>query len=224
MDSDAPDSRRLFFIGTNNYQAGVTGGRVLAQRLKQKGNVVVFTIPTQNNLIERLRGYQDALASTEVKILQTVDVRGDPAIAFDKTMEIIQSSKLNVDAFVCLEANAGKEVAKVLSRDKVAGKTVIAMDADEETLNWIEKGGIDATVAQKPYTMAYFGLQLLDHLYHHKPRLDTNWQKDLRSVVPSVVDTGSALIDSTNVFNVRKSAMLESGATPGLLAWLHPEP
>ena len=35
-------------------------------------------------------------------------------------MEIIQSSKLNVDAFVCLEANAGKEVAKVLSRDKVA--------------------------------------------------------------------------------------------------------
>jgi len=69
--------------------------------------------------------------------------------------------------------------------------------------------------------MAYFGLQLLDHLYHQRPRLDANWQQDLRSVVPSVVDTGSALIDRTNVFTVRKSAMLESGAAPTPLAWLH---
>ena len=57
MDSDSPDSHRLFFIGTNNYQAGIMGGRVLAARLKGKGNIVVFTIPAQTNLIERLRGY-----------------------------------------------------------------------------------------------------------------------------------------------------------------------
>ena len=27
IDSDAPSSKRLFFIGTNNYQAGFTGGQ-----------------------------------------------------------------------------------------------------------------------------------------------------------------------------------------------------
>ena len=43
IDSDAPSSKRLFFIGTNNYQAGFTGGERLAQELKGKGNVVVFT-------------------------------------------------------------------------------------------------------------------------------------------------------------------------------------
>jgi hypothetical protein len=59
--------------------------------------------------------------------------------------------------------------------------------------------------------MAYYGLHLLDDLYHHKPaKLDTNWRQDLQAVVPSVVDTGSALIDSTNVFTVRKSALLET--------------
>jgi ribose transport system substrate-binding protein len=222
MDSDAPDSRRLFFIGTNNYQAGLTGGRVLAQRLSRKGNVVVFTIPTQDNLIERLRGYQDALADTQIKIVQTVDIRGDPALAFDKTMEIIQGGKLNVDGFVCLEATAGKEVAEVIARHKLSGKVVIAMDADADTLNWIEKGGIVATVAQKPFTMAYYGLRLLDDLYHHKPaRLDNNWKEDLRAVVPSVVDTGSALIDATNVFAVRKSAQLENPGTVTTLAWLN---
>jgi ribose transport system substrate-binding protein len=221
MDSDAPDSRRLFFIGTNNYQAGVTGGRILAQRLSRKGNVVVFTIPTQDNLIERLRGYKDVLADTEIKIVQTVDVRGDPVIAFDRTMEIIQSGKLNIDGFVCLEATAGKEVAEVLARHKLPGKTVIAMDADDETLNWIEKGGIAATVAQKPFTMAYYGLHLLDDLYHHKPvRLDANWKQDLQAVVPAVVDTGSSLIDGTNVSTVRKTAMLETAGTGTALARL----
>ena len=42
IDSDAPSSKRLFFIGTNNYQAGFTGGERLAQELKGKGNVVAF--------------------------------------------------------------------------------------------------------------------------------------------------------------------------------------
>ena len=31
VDSDAPGSHRLFFIGTNNYQAGLTGGRLLVR-------------------------------------------------------------------------------------------------------------------------------------------------------------------------------------------------
>ena len=31
LASDAPSSKRLFFIGTNNYQAGFTGGERLAQ-------------------------------------------------------------------------------------------------------------------------------------------------------------------------------------------------
>ena len=63
IDSDAPSSKRLFFIGTNNYQAGFTGGQRLAQELKGKGNVVVFTMPDQSNLQDRLRGYKDALAA-----------------------------------------------------------------------------------------------------------------------------------------------------------------
>ena len=37
IDSDAPASKRLTFIGTNNYQAGLMGGRVLAEQLHGKG-------------------------------------------------------------------------------------------------------------------------------------------------------------------------------------------
>ncbi len=35
MDSDAPASKRLFFIGTNNYAAGVSGGTRLARGVER---------------------------------------------------------------------------------------------------------------------------------------------------------------------------------------------
>lgn len=200
IDSDAPASQRLFFIGTNNYQVGVIGGQRLAQELHGKGNVVVFTMPDQPNLQDRLRGYKDALAGTpEIKITRIVDIQGDPRIAFDTTTEIVGKEKDKVDGFVCLEAQSGKEVAGVLNSYHVTGKTVMAMDTDQETIDWIKKGVIAATIAQKPYTMAFVGLQMLDGLHHHKPAtLDQDWSKDSYSPIPAFVDTGSALIDKSN--------------------------
>jgi ribose transport system substrate-binding protein len=201
IDSDAPSSKRLFFIGTNNYQAGFTGGQRLAQELKGKGNVVVFTMPDQPNLQDRLRGYKDALAkSPNIKITRVVDIQGDPRIAFDTTTQIVGKERDKVDGFVCLEAQSGKEVASVLSSYKVSGKVVIAMDTDQETLDWIQKGVIAATIAQKPYTMAFVGMQMLDNLYHHKPpSLDADWAKDGYAPIPMFVDTGSDLIDKANI-------------------------
>jgi len=201
IDSDAPSSKRLFFIGTNNYQAGFTGGQRLAQELKGKGNVVVFTMPDQSNLQDRLRGYKDALAKTpEIKVTRVVDIQGDPRIAFDTATQIVGKERDKVDGFVCLEAQSGKEVAGVLNSYHVTGKVVIAMDTDQETLDWIQKGVIAATIAQKPYTMAFVGMQALDNLHHHKPAsLDTDWSKDSFSPIPSFVDTGSAMIDKSNV-------------------------
>jgi ribose transport system substrate-binding protein len=208
VDSDAPESKRLFFIGTNNYQAGFTGGQRLTQELKGKGNVVVFTMPDQPNLQDRLRGYKDALARTsEIKITRVVDIQGDPRIAFDTATQIVGKERDKVDGFVCLEAQSGKEIAGVLNSNHVTGKVVIAMDTDQETLNWIQKGEIAATIAQKPYTMAFVGLQMLDNLHHHKPpSLDADWSKNNFAPIPSFVDTGSGLIDKSNV-----DAFVEAG-------------
>jgi len=201
IDSDAPASKRLFFIGTNNYQAGVTGGTRLAQELKNKGNVVVFTNPDQPNMQERLAGYKAVLARTpDIKITRVVDIQGDPRIAFDTTTQIVGKERDKVDGFVCLEAQSGKEVAGVLNSYHVTGKVVMAMDTDPETLDWIQKGLIAATIGQKPYTMAFVGMQMLDNLYHHKPSsLDQDWSKDSYAPIPAFVDTGSDLIDKSNV-------------------------
>jgi len=201
IDSDAPASKRLFFIGTNNYQAGMTGGKRLAQELKGKGNVAVFTMPSQTNLKERLRGYKDALEGTQIKLAEIIDIKGDPRITFDTTTQILGNDKKeHIDAFVCLEAQSGKEVATVLDNNGIKGRTVIAMDTDPDTLTWIQKGVIAATISQKPYTMAYVGLKMLDDLHHAQlGKLDTDWARDSFSPVPAFVDTGSALVDKANV-------------------------
>jgi ribose transport system substrate-binding protein len=201
IDSDAPSSKRLFFIGTDNYQAGIMAGRVAASRMQGKGNVVVFTIPGQANLAQRLRGYQDAFAAhPQIKIVQTVDMKGDPSAAFDAAKEIITGGKVKADAFACLEAIACAEVAEVLDRNGVKDKTVVAMDTDLNTLERLRKGIITATIAQKPFTMAYIGLKMLDDLHHHKPAsLAANWAQDPSSPVPSFVDTGATLVTQENV-------------------------
>jgi ribose transport system substrate-binding protein len=137
--------------------------------------------------------------------VQTVDIQGDPGTAFDKTLEIIEKSKLNVDAFICTEATAGPGVADALGRRHVTGKLIVAMDTNEDTLGFIEKGVIAATIGQKPYTMAYYGLHLLDDLHHNQPQpLDGQWAQNLESKVPSAVDTGSTLIDQSNLSLIRK--------------------
>jgi len=206
IDSDAPSSKRLLFIGTDNFKAGQMGGNVLAKQLKGKGNVVVFSMPQQANLKERMRGYEDAISSHPgIKITEVVDIKGDPRIAFDKTMEILKSGASKVDAFACLEAVACPEVADVLERNKTE-KIVIAMDTDPRVLDGIQKGRISATIGQKPYTMAYYGLKMVDDMFHNKlTPLDSNWAQDSFSPIPTFVDTGATLIDKSNVDSFLKA-------------------
>lgn len=216
VDSDAPASKRLLFIGTDNYHAGQTGGQRLAKEMNGKGNVVVFTIPEQANLKERLRGYRDALeAFPQIKITRVVDMKGDSRVAFDTATEVLgQDKKERTDAFVCLEALAGKEVATVVSQHAVKDKIILAMDTDEDTLLWIQKGVIVATISQKPYTMSFVGLKILDDLYHHKlSSLTADWARDSFAPIPAFVDTGSSLVDKSNVDAViAASKSVTSGA------------
>jgi ribose transport system substrate-binding protein len=201
MDSDAPASKRLLFIGTNNYDAGKMGGQLLVKLLNGKGTVVVFTIPEQENLKERLRGYKSVLETNPgIKITEVIDTRGAAATAFDKTTEIVEKAKTQPDAFVCLESVSGAEVADVLERKKVTGKIIVAMDTDPKTLQFVQKGVISATIAQKPFTMAYYGVKILDDLVHHKLQtLTADFPRDSFSPIPMRVDTGATLIDKSNV-------------------------
>jgi len=202
LDSDAPASKRLTFVGTDNYKAGTMGAQLAAKQLQGKGSVVVFTMPEQANLKDRLRGYRDGFEGHPgIKIVDVVDIKGDPRIAFDRTQDLIDKKGMDkVDGFICLEAIACPEVADVLDRNKVGGKVVVAMDTDPRTLDWIKKDRIAGTIAQKPFTMGFVGVPALDTLHHYPPNpLDKLWTQDPQSPVATFIGTGEMLVDKSNV-------------------------
>ncbi len=204
VDSDAPESRRILFIGTDNLQAGIDSGKRMAEILHGRGNVVVILVTGQHNLEERLRGVNEALKKYPgIKIVKQLNDKGDPRMANDQISALIEA-KEKFDGILCLEASGGPGAAEALHRLNLDGKIpVVAMDKNPETLDWISRGAIKATIGQKPYTMSFYGLKFLDDLHHNIVHEFKDWRTAPASPLPSRVDTGTAVVDANNLAEFR---------------------
>ncbi|MDR3739153.1 MAG: substrate-binding domain-containing protein [Terracidiphilus sp.] len=202
VDSDATTSHRLFFIGTNNLEAGRVGGKRLLARLNGTANVAFFTLGGQPNVDERLKGFRDVLMTRPgIQIAAIIDTKSDPRIAFDQAQQMLAlTGAKKIDAFVCLESACGKPVSDALQRADAKDRVLVAWDANPDTLQGIKAGLIDATIVQKPFTMGYFGLKALDEIFHApQQKMDKEWAADPFSPYPAFVDTGTDLVDQSNV-------------------------
>lgn len=202
IDSDAPNSKRLLFIGTDNFRAGMESGRRMGDLLKGQGRIAIVSIPGQFNLDERVRGVNEALKKLPgIKVAQTIDDKGDPRSANDQISTLLaKTSKEKVDGIICLEASGGSGAAEALHRLDLTGKVpIVAFDKDPETLDFVEKGAIAATIAQKPYVMSYYGLKFLDDLHHNAVHEFKDWNTAPVAPMPTFVDTGTAVVDKSNL-------------------------
>jgi ribose transport system substrate-binding protein len=199
IDSDSPESRRILFIGTDNYRAGVESARHMANLLHGSGRVLLITILAQLNLNERLRGVLETFGQQPIEITEVIDDEGDPGKAEAQTAAVFDR-KEKIDGILCLEASGGAGAAKVLQRFALSGKIpIVAMDKDPDTLDWIKKGVISVTIAQKPYAMSYYGLKFLDDLHHNIVHQFSDWRTAPASPLPTWVDTGTAVVDKDSV-------------------------
>lgn len=207
MDADSPDSRRVLFIGTDNFRAGQESGKIMAKVLAGAGSIAVITLPNQLNTEERRRGLEDVLKKYPgIKIVATIDDKGDPAVADDAVKELIQSKKQKIDGIIGLEASGGQGAADALHLLDMTGKIkIVAFDKEPATLDAIERGWITATVAQKPYVMAFYGVRFLDDLHHNVVHEFKDWATAPAGPLPRFVDTGTAVIDSSNLATFRKA-------------------
>jgi ribose transport system substrate-binding protein len=124
VDADVPNSKRVLYIGTDNFKAGRESLRRMAALVPGRGNIVVITIPGQRNLDDRVAGVADGLKNfPAVKLTKILDDQGDARRAFDQVSELIQK-KEKVDGIICLEATGGSG-AEALQRLKMNGKLPI---------------------------------------------------------------------------------------------------
>jgi ribose transport system substrate-binding protein len=200
VDADVPDSKRVLYIGTDNVKAGRESLKQMAALVPGKGSIAVITISGQRNLDDRVTGVADALANfPALKLTKILDDQGDARSAFDQVTELIQK-KEKVDGIICLEATGGSGAAGALHRFNMEGKLpIVAFDSDPETLEWIDRGVITATITQKPYVMSYYGLKFLDDLHHNAVHQFKDWRTALAAPMPTSVDTGTVLVDKSNI-------------------------
>jgi ribose transport system substrate-binding protein len=208
IDSDAPSSKRLVFIGTDNFRAGMESGKRMGDLLKGQGRIVIVSIPGQNNLDERVRGVNEALKKFPgIKVAQTIDDKGDPRSANDQISVLLApNAKDKINGVICLEASGGSGAAEALHRLDQSGKVpIVAFDKDPETLDFVQQGVIAATIAQKPYVMAYYGLKFLDDLHHNAVHEFKDWNTAPVAPMPTFVDTGTAVVDKSNLAAFREA-------------------
>jgi ribose transport system substrate-binding protein len=206
VDADAPDSKRVLFIGTDNFRAGQESGKRMADMLKGQGNIVIVTLNGQLNVEERVRGVNEVLKKYPgIKVLQTIDDKGDAQTAYDAVSTLLKG-KEKVDGIIGLEALGGTGAADVLNRLDMTGKVkIVAFDKDPETLDWIKRGAITATVVQKPYIMSFYGVRFADDLHHNVVHEFKDWRSAPTGPMPTWVDTGTAVIDSNNLAAFREA-------------------
>ena len=200
VDADVPDSKRILYIGTDNLRAGRESLKRMAALLHGKGNIAVITITGQNNLDQRVAGVADALTGfPELKLTKILDDKGDARSANDQVSALIEK-KEKIDGIICLEAAGGSGSAEALHRLNFEGKLpIVAFDNDPETLDWIDRGAITATITQKAYVMSYFGLKFLDELHHNSVHQFKDWRTALAPPMPTYVDTGTVVVDKSNL-------------------------
>ncbi len=192
------------FVGTDNFRAGGESGKRMVDILKGQGQVVVITIPGQLNLDDRARGMNEALKKYPgLKVTQTIDDTGDPRVANDKTSALL-TAKTKIDGIIALEASGASGAAEALHRLD-AKIPIVGFDKDPETLDWIERDVISATVTQKPYVMAYYALKFADDLHHNAVHDFKDWRTAPAPPMPTFVDTGTAVVDKSNLKAFREA-------------------
>jgi ribose transport system substrate-binding protein len=181
-------------------KAGRESLKQMAALVRDHGSIAVITIPGQRNLDDRVAGVVDALKNfPAIKLTKILDDKGDVESASDQVSEMIQK-KEKVDGIICLEAAGGSGAAGALHGLHMEGKLpIVAFDDDPEALDWIDVGAISATITQKPYVMSYYGLKFLDDLHHNSVHQFKDWRTALAPPMPVVVDTGTVIVDKTNL-------------------------
>jgi len=167
LDSDDPDSRRVAYIGTNNFKAGYQAGEALIKATHGKAEVGIITGNFDStNEKQRVAGFEKAVSrARDVHIVDVEESHITRVQAAEKTYNmLIKYPKIN--AFFGTSSLDGIGISAIIEQlDHKKDTYIIAFDTLKETQTLIKKGAIDATVSQDPYQMGYQSvLMMLDIL------------------------------------------------------------
>jgi len=191
QDSDAPKSQRSFYVGTDNVAAGRQAGELIKKAVPNGGSIMLFVGKRDaQNAKERIQGVEETLKGTNIKIL---DVRTDDTDRVRAKQNVADTLVKNPD-IACLiglwSYNGPAILNAVKDANKIGKVKIVTFDEENDTLQGVKDGAIEATVVQNPYE---FGRQAV-----------TLMAKKLRNENPDIPADGKVIvptraIDKSNV-------------------------
>lgn len=176
QDSDLPPgSKRLFFLGTDNYEAGKAAGRLAKEALPDGGRVAIYvgSLDAQN-AIDRRQGVLDELAGAEkaegpelgkFTLIGTYTDSSSQEECKRKVEDTLVAHAKDDPESLCLVGlwayNPPAMLAAVQDQGLVDKVKLVGFDENEETLQGIKDGHIIGTVVQQPFEFGYQAVKML---------------------------------------------------------------
>jgi len=159
-DSDAPNSKRIVYIGSSNVDAGKQAGQLMVKAMPNGGKCMGFVgLPGADNARERIEGVKEVIKGTKIEL---VDVRADD-IDQTRAKRNVEDTLTARPEINCMVGFYSYNTPRIYEALKEAGKigkvTIIGFDEDAITLGGIKEGTIVGTVVQQPYEWGYQGMK-----------------------------------------------------------------
>lgn len=162
QDSDAPDSNRVCYIGTDNVAAGKMAGEAVKKALPNGGKIMVFVGKKDaQNAAERYDGLKQSLAGTKVEI---IDIRTDDTDRARAKQNVADAIVAYPDLAGCvgLWSYNGPAIVSAVKEAKKVGKIqIVCFDSEPDTVTGLQDGAISASVIQQPFEFGYQSMKLM---------------------------------------------------------------
>ncbi|MCC6492789.1 MAG: sugar-binding protein [Pirellulales bacterium] len=169
QDSDAVNSKRACYIGTNNVALGRQMGELLKQALPDGGKLALFVGQLDvANARERQQGVLEALDDPKYEVLGTFTDGAQPAEAKRVVTDVLAKHP-DLRGIVGLWGYNAPQAVNALQGS--VGREVVVVGSDEsiETCRAIRAGHEFGSAAQRPYEFGYQSIKMLAKLYRGEP-------------------------------------------------------
>ena len=161
-DSDAPNSKRVVYIGSSNVEAGKQAGQLMVKAMPNGGKCMGFVgLPGADNARERIEGVKEVIKGTKIEL---VDVRADDIdqTRAKRNVEDALAANPDIDCMVGFYSYNPPRIYEVLKEAGKLGQVkIIGFDEDPITLGGVKEGTIIGTVVQQPYEWGYQGMKMM---------------------------------------------------------------
>ena len=158
FDSDAPNSKRLAYVGTNNFEAGKAAGEAAVALFPAGGKLVAFVgNMSADNAKQRYEGFVAATKDHNITMLQDPyeDDKDQVGRAHTNVANAITKYGDQINGFVGIYAYNGPAIVDEVTKAGKLGKVkIICFDGVTKTLDNLAHNRIDVAVVQKPSHMS----------------------------------------------------------------------